>query len=184
MLDQGPLDATAVVQLPAEIDVACQDQACRELQAAVDSGMPVVIADLSGTTFCDCSSLYHLLDLQRRAAVRGSQLQLVIPPGSQVRHLAELMNLDEQLLAGQPASSDLRMSSLASRLPRKPALDHRHRAAVLATAPSPRCSPGSPPSHNGDAPMLIYGHRGHPDALVRPHPVVAPDSGHARHLGR
>ena len=99
MLDQEPRHAPAIVPLPAEIDVTSQDQACQELQAAVSSGASVVIADLTATTFCDCSTLRRLLALQRRAAACGRQLLLVIPPGNPVRHLAELMNLDSQLPA-------------------------------------------------------------------------------------
>ena len=68
-----------------------------ELIAVVASGAPVVIADFSATTFCDCSSLRRLLEVQRHAVGCDAQLRLAIPPGSPVRRVAELMGLDRRL---------------------------------------------------------------------------------------
>ena len=56
-----------------------------------------MIADLTATWFCDCSSLRRLLAVQQRAASRGGQLRLVIPPGSPVRRVAGLTGLDGPL---------------------------------------------------------------------------------------
>jgi len=98
MLDQkaGPA-APAVVALPCQIDITTQNRAYDRLYAAFTSGATVVIADLTGTDFCDCGSLRRLVAVQQRAAARKAQLRLVIPPGGLIRRLAALMDLDHQL---------------------------------------------------------------------------------------
>jgi anti-anti-sigma factor len=89
--------AAVVVPLAAEIDLTNNERACGQLTAAFAGGAAVVIADLTSTRFCDCASLRRLLAVQQRAASRGGQLRLVIPPGSPVRRLAGLTGLDQPL---------------------------------------------------------------------------------------
>lgn len=62
--------APVIVTLPAEIDVCNQDGAYGQLYAAFVTGAHVVVADFSGTTFCDCSSLRRLLAVRDRAVAR------------------------------------------------------------------------------------------------------------------
>ncbi len=89
--------APVVVALPAQIDLTSQERAYDRLYAALASGPAVVIADFTGTTFCDCSSLRRLVAIQRRAAARDAQLRLVIAPDGPVHRVAELMDLDKLL---------------------------------------------------------------------------------------
>lgn len=86
-----------VVPLAGEIDLTNRQQAYDRLYAAFVSGAPIVIADLTGMTFCDCGSMRRLLAVQQRAAARGGQLRLVIPPASPVRRVADLTGLDHRL---------------------------------------------------------------------------------------
>lgn len=86
-----------VVPLVGEIDLTNCEQAYDRLYPAFVSGVAVVIADLTGTTFCDCASLRLLLAVQQHAAARGGQLRVVIPPGSPVRRVADLTGLDRRL---------------------------------------------------------------------------------------
>jgi anti-sigma B factor antagonist len=97
MLDQVIHRVPAVVALPAEIDLTSAERAYGELHAAFAGGAAAVIADFSATTFCDCSSLRRLLAVQHRAACRDARLVLVIPRGSPVSRLAELVSLDSRL---------------------------------------------------------------------------------------
>lgn len=97
MLHQVTHRVPAVVALPAEIDLTSAERAYGELHAAFAGGAAAVIADFSATTFCDCSSLRRLLAVQHRAACRGARLVLVIPHGSPVSRLAELVSLDSRL---------------------------------------------------------------------------------------
>ena len=90
---------TAVtVTLPEEIDLINREDAYDRLYAAFACGAPVVIADLTGTTFCDAGSLRRLVTVQNRAAAQGTQLRLVIAPGSVVSRLAGLTGLDRRIL--------------------------------------------------------------------------------------
>ena len=86
-----------VVPLAGEIDLVNCEQVCDRLDAALVSGPAVVIADLTAASFCDCASLRRLLAVQQCAAAQGAQLRLVIPPGSPVRRVAELLDLNGQL---------------------------------------------------------------------------------------
>lgn len=87
----------AIVPLPGEIDVTSCEQVCARVGAAFAGGAAVVLADFTATWFCDCGSLRRLLAVQQRAAAEGSQLRLVIPPGSLVRRVADLTGLDRRL---------------------------------------------------------------------------------------
>jgi anti-anti-sigma factor len=83
--------------LPAEIDLTNAEQACDRLCAAFASGAPVVIADFTATTFCDCSSMRRLLAVRHRAAARHAELRLAVPLGGEVRRLLELTGLGRHL---------------------------------------------------------------------------------------
>lgn len=97
MLDQKPCCAPVVVALPAQIDLPGAEHACEELAAAFASGASVVIADFSGTTFCDRPSLHRLAKNRYCAVARGAELRFVIPPDGTVRRVAGLVNLDDWL---------------------------------------------------------------------------------------
>ena len=86
-----------VVPLAGEIDMVNCEQVYDQLYAAFVSGVTVVIADFTATSFCDCASLRRLLAVQRRAAAQGAQLRLVIPPGHPVQRLAELLGVNGRL---------------------------------------------------------------------------------------
>ena len=97
MLDQELKRASAIVTLSGEIDLTNSEGAYDQLYAAFASGAPVVIADFTATTFCDCSSLSGLLDVQQRLAEGNAQLRLAIPPGTAVSRVAQLIGLDHRL---------------------------------------------------------------------------------------
>lgn len=85
MTSQRGASPAVIVPLADEIDLTNSEQVYDRLCAAFGSGPEVIIADFTATWFCDCGSLRRLLTVQRRAAAQGSQLRLVIPPGSPVR---------------------------------------------------------------------------------------------------
>jgi anti-anti-sigma factor len=97
MTCQQLANPAVVVPLAAEIDLTNNEQVYDPLYSAFVSGAAVVIADFTATWFCDCSSLRRLLAVQQRAAARGGQLRLAIPPGSLVRRVAGLTGLDQRL---------------------------------------------------------------------------------------
>ncbi|HEU5385531.1 MAG TPA: STAS domain-containing protein [Streptosporangiaceae bacterium] len=83
----------AVVSLPAEIDVINADEILSLVTAALTPGVTVVIANLTGTRFCDSAGLRHLLLAHRQAARAGVQLRLVVPPDGAVGRVTELTGI-------------------------------------------------------------------------------------------
>ena len=55
-----------------------------------------MVADLTGTSYCDVAAARMLLQMHHDAAIDGAQLRLVIPAGP-VRRVLELLALDGQL---------------------------------------------------------------------------------------
>lgn len=97
MSDQLTGSRPVTVALPAEIDLSNAEQVYDQLAAALASGAAVVIADFTGTRFCDCACLNRLLRVHNQAADRNAQLRLVIPPGAPVRDVVKLLGLHQQL---------------------------------------------------------------------------------------
>lgn len=89
--------APVIVDLPAEIDLTNVERVYDQLDAAVLSGAPVIIADLTGTTFCDSAGMQRLIMIHRRAAARDVQLRLAVTPGGAVRRMVEMLGLDKRL---------------------------------------------------------------------------------------
>ena len=58
--------ATIVVRLPGEIDLANAARVGEELHAAFGPGVGIVIADMSGTRFCDTSGIHALVMAYKR----------------------------------------------------------------------------------------------------------------------
>jgi anti-anti-sigma factor len=69
---------TAVVTLPAEIDIANADQVREDLLSVLNQGAVLLIADLSTTTFCDSAGVSALARTFRRANASQSEMRLVV----------------------------------------------------------------------------------------------------------
>jgi len=92
----GPAhDEPVTVQLPAEIDLASSPGAGIDLAAVLWAGTPVVIADLTGTTFCDATGAAMLAGAHREAAACDAELLIAASPA--VRRILALTRLDEEL---------------------------------------------------------------------------------------
>ena len=79
---------TAVVALPAEIDIVNADQVREDLLSVLNQGAAVLIADLSGTTFCDSAGVSALVRTFRRADASHSEMRLVVTVSSVLRVLS------------------------------------------------------------------------------------------------
>jgi anti-sigma B factor antagonist len=93
-----PGPPTAVVPLPAEIDVANIGLVGAALATALASAPTVLIADGTKTAFCDCAGVATLIRAHHQAVTAGVQLRLVIT-SSAVRRVLELTGADQVLLA-------------------------------------------------------------------------------------
>ena len=67
----------AVLALPAEIDAANAGTIGQELQSLISLGAPVVVIDMSATTFCDSAGVQAIITAYRQATADGTQLRLV-----------------------------------------------------------------------------------------------------------
>jgi len=66
-----------VVTLPAEVDISNAGGIGEELCAAFAPGVRTVIADMTGTRFCDSSGISMLVQAHRKATASHAELRLV-----------------------------------------------------------------------------------------------------------
>jgi anti-anti-sigma factor len=88
--------ATIVVTLPREIDLANAGRVDEDLTAAFGPGVGVVVADMSGTRFCDTSGIRALVMAHKRAKAGNVEFRVVAGPG-EVRRVLEILGLDTVL---------------------------------------------------------------------------------------
>lgn len=86
----------AVVILPTEIDVTNAGQMGEDLIAAIQPGLTTLIADMTGTVFCDCSGVSALVRVHRAATDKGAELRLVAT-GPTVLRVLTLTGADQML---------------------------------------------------------------------------------------
>jgi anti-sigma B factor antagonist len=67
---------TAVVGLPAEIDLTIADGAREVLLAVLNRGARGLVVDMTSTTFCDSAGITALARAARRAAQNGATMRL------------------------------------------------------------------------------------------------------------
>jgi anti-anti-sigma factor len=96
MSERKRLTDPAVVVLPDEIDVLNAASVGERLAAAIASGVAVVIADLTMTTFCDCAGVNSLLLAHRKASGSNAELRLAVRSRPVLRILA-LLGADQVL---------------------------------------------------------------------------------------
>lgn len=73
--------SVAVVRLPAELDSINAEQVRQQLCAALTPAVRIVVADLTGTTFCDVAGVRGLARARTYVTARHAELRLVVPPG-------------------------------------------------------------------------------------------------------
>ena len=101
----------AVLTLPAQIDLTNADRVRDELLRTVNQGPAVLVADMTGTSFCAVAGIHALLHARRRASTAGVGLRVVTGPGP-VRRVLELTRAD-RLLDVQP-SLDAALADLSA----------------------------------------------------------------------
>ena len=92
----GATAGTAVVTLPAEIDMANADRVSADLRTAFGPGVTTVVADMTATTFCDSLGIGALVRAYKQGAASGAELRLVVPSARVLRVLA-ILGLDGRL---------------------------------------------------------------------------------------
>ncbi|MGH3285639.1 MAG: STAS domain-containing protein [Streptosporangiaceae bacterium] len=95
---------TAVVSMPAEIDITNAGQVREDLLSVLNQGAALLIADLSKTTFCDSAGISALARGFRRAEASRSDMRLVVSTLAVQRVLA-LTGID-RLLDKYPSGAE------------------------------------------------------------------------------
>lgn len=92
----APEDATGtvVVPMPAEIDMSNANGVGSLLYAALESGAVLIIADLTGTAYCDSTGMRNLLLAHRNATALGVELRLAVH-ADQLLRVMELMAIPD-----------------------------------------------------------------------------------------
>ena len=93
---EKPLVSLAIMSLPAEIDVTCSESVGKQLLAALRSGVRVVIADMSATTYCNSSGIGRLILANNYAANKGAELRIVLSSDA-VREVLHVCGADQML---------------------------------------------------------------------------------------
>jgi len=84
------IDGVPVVSTPPEIDTTTADQLRVALLRASRHRSPVIVVDMTGTSFCDSSGIQTLAAAHRRALAEGGELRLVLPEGGTVPRILAL----------------------------------------------------------------------------------------------
>jgi anti-sigma B factor antagonist len=104
-----------VVELPAQIDVSDADDLCEHLMGLIDG--PVtgpLIADLTGTRFCDSSGVNALLRVHSRAAALGCRMYAAVDPDGTVRKVFDLTAVPRSIPTCDDLGSAIAMAVVAA----------------------------------------------------------------------
>ena len=72
------VNARSVITMPAEIDATNADEVRAALLSAARPDVPVLVIDMTGTTFCDSSGVHAVITAYRQAAETGTELRLAV----------------------------------------------------------------------------------------------------------
>ena len=84
---------TAIVRLPAEIDLTIADPLREALLTVLNQGALGLIADMTATTFCDSAGIMALVRAARRAAAGDATMRIVVTAAPVLRIL-DLVGID------------------------------------------------------------------------------------------
>ena len=84
---------TAVVRLPAEIDLTIADDMREALLSVLNQGPLGLVIDMTATTFCDSAGITALMRASRRASATGATMCLAVS-GPPVLRVFSLVGID------------------------------------------------------------------------------------------
>lgn len=99
---------TAVVRLPAEIDLTLADGVREALLSVLNSGALGLVVDMTGTTFCDSAGITALVRAARRASATGATMRLAATAAAVLR-VFTLVGID-RLIGIYPTVEEARAS--------------------------------------------------------------------------
>jgi len=81
-----------VVTVPAEVDATNSAEVRQALLAAASQDLPILIIDMSRTTFCDSTGVQAIVAAYRQAAATGTEVRLA---ASAVLHILTVIGVDQ-----------------------------------------------------------------------------------------
>jgi anti-anti-sigma factor len=133
--DPFPVEWTgrqAVVAFPAHVGISNVDQLRDRLQAVINRGADMLIADMTRTTSCDHAGVEVIARACQRAAISGTRVRLVVTaPG--VRRVLAIEGLDRMV----PIYPSLEAATEAGRGPGRPRADSAAASAATARSVTP-----------------------------------------------
>src|SRR3954449_4683984 len=87
-------EGTPVARIHGEIDLSNVAQLASAVQKSVEHVSAGLIVDFSETSYLDSAGLHFVFDLGKRLRDRGQRLYLVVPPGSPVGTVLDIVNVD------------------------------------------------------------------------------------------
>ena len=87
-------DGTPIARIRGEIDMSNVGELSFTLQNAVAQAAPGMVIDFTETTYLDSAGLHCIFDLGKRLRDRGQRLYLVVPPGSPVGAVLDIVSVD------------------------------------------------------------------------------------------
>src|SRR3954464_2280669 len=83
-----------VARIRGEIDMSNVGDLSMTVQGVVGQASAGLVIDFSETQYLDSAGLHFIFDLGKRLRDRGQRLYLVVPPGSPVGSVLEIVNVD------------------------------------------------------------------------------------------
>lgn len=90
-------ETCGTLTFPAEVDLANGEAILAQAMELLGSGVPALILDLSGCTFCGSTGLSVITRSQMRASELGVPMWAVLPPRGFVRRVSEVAGLQRHV---------------------------------------------------------------------------------------
>ncbi len=86
-----------LVQIIGEIDLSNATDVMDAITRAIPDDTPLVVLDLSATTYLDSTGIEMIFRLADRLRLRRQDLRLVVPPRAPIRAVLELTKVDHAI---------------------------------------------------------------------------------------
>ncbi|MFC5750999.1 STAS domain-containing protein [Actinomadura rugatobispora] len=107
----------AVVRFPAEVDLSNGDLILEEALRLLREGVPGLVMDLGGCTFCDSSGPNAIFRAKVRADAAGVPLAVVVPETGVVRRICDIAGVTRRIPVAPDLESALAEIAVAARRP-------------------------------------------------------------------
>ena len=88
------IDGVSIARVRGEVDMSNANELGHTLQNAVPHAAAGLVVDFTVTQYLDSAGLHFVFDLGKRLRDRGQRLFLVVPPGSPVATVLDIVNVD------------------------------------------------------------------------------------------